>query len=334
MPKNSPTYRREMIHKLLKKGPATISNLHKRYNNTYSDNVSYKTIERDLQYLSKYYKIADTEEYPCRYYVDENYCPDYELTLNEEQLQATMIALEYLKQTGHDYFATKCQEAQTVILNKLPKGLAHDLEENSQKYFFNSGTAGKPQGIDANALESVLFAIRKGKTIHCKNRSPYKDVQYNNRLRHFAPLVFSMTAGVPYIIVQDMDDTKIKRIRATRLSDVEISEINIEKELVKNLKKDLKNSFGGYGGVNEDTVKFEIICSKIVRTYFLERKIHSSQQIGKLSDNKYLITFEVAGSSEIPKFLASFGGDIVNVKPKSVFDEIKMIWKSGLKKAS
>ena len=333
MPKNSPTCRRNMLYYLLKKGPTTISKLHQRYNDTCSDTVSYKTIERDLQYLSKHYKIADTEEYPCHYYVDESFTPDYKLKLNEEQLQATTIALEYLKQTGHDYFATKCQEALTVMLEHLPKGLAHDLEENAKKYFFNTGTSGKPQSKDAKALEQVMHAIRKGKTIYCKNHSPYRDKKYNDRIRHFAPLVFSMTAGVPYLIVQDMDDQNIKRIRATRLSDVEISKFDIDNKLLNDLKNDLHNSFGGYGGINEETVKFEVTCNKVVKTYFQEREIHPSQKIKKISNGRYLITFKVADSFEIPKFLASFGGDIMNVKPKSVFDEIKNIWQSGLKKA-
>ena len=295
--------------------------------------LSRKTVQRDILELSECFKILSTEDMPARYYADGKFRPDYHLSLSEKELQAVLIALGNLKSTGHPYFKKICKEAEIGILSKLPKSLSESLQESSKTLLFNTGTIGKPISKDDESFEKVMTALRLSRCFQCQNQSSYKSVNYNKKIRKFAPLIFNMADQVPYLIVEDLDDGQLKRLRMTRLTNVKLLDIAVDKRKLTRLKK-LNNSFGGWGGKDEDTILLKIFCSNKVATFFSEREIHPSQKVEEVEKDKFLVTLEVAASNELPRFLASLGDGISKVEPKFIWDEILEIWQSGISKAS
>ena len=336
MSKITKTRRQEIIYQLLKghdiESGLTATEIHQQMESEGLD-VDLRTIRRDLTELTTTHGLSSNESRPERYFPSKNYSLKYELHLNENTLQVLLIALNNLKFTSHDYFKSFATETETAIFESLDPKVANDLRKSKDKYYFDFSTAGKPISSNSKDFEKVMVAIRENKIITCNNNSPYHDDEYNQRRRRFAPYMFILTSGIPYIIVEDQDDRQFKKLRATRISDVRLSKKSFEPIHFKDYLH-LENFVGGWGGLQEETTSIKIICDGFMATYFKERTIHNSQEVMKLSEDKFQLTFNCSHSYELVRLFSSFGGHIKSIEPLSLYSQIKEIWRSGLKKAA
>jgi len=287
-----------------------------------------KTVARDIDEMSETFKLQEMGENPVRFYASSDFKPDFELTFTQEELQTITMALESLKQTSPNYLGKLCLEAQNTLETKVPAKLYNDLIKFKNMHIFHYGINGRAVARDDKSFALAMRALRNGFTIKCKNFSPYKDEEYNQRIRHFAPLAFLLSGGIPFIYVRDMDDNGLKTLRLTRLTEVKITKEPVEpmkKESIKNLD----HAFGGFGlgFSNEDLISYEIHCTGEVATYFTEREIHSEQRIEKISSDHFIITFSLPDSREIIRLLAGFGAEIHKILPvpieQKVFDILR-----------
>lgn len=294
--------------------------------------VDLRTIRRDLDELTETHGLTSTETRPEKYFPLKNYDLKYELHLNENTLQVLLIALNNLKFTSHDYFKNFASEAETAIFDSLDPSIVEELRKSKEKYYFDFSTAGKPISNNIKDFEKVMLAIRENRIITCNNDSPYRDEKYNNRRRRFAPYIFILTSGVPYLIVEDLEDKKFKKLRATRVSNVRLSKSSFTpKDTSKYIN--LESLFGGWGGLEEDTINIELICDDFMATYFREKTIHPSQGVQSISKNKNKLTLNCSNSQELTRLFSSFGGHIYKIFPKKLNEEVKRIWEQGLKKS-
>jgi predicted DNA-binding transcriptional regulator YafY len=295
--------------------------------------VDLRTIRRDLDELTKTHGLSSTESRPERYYPAKDYDLKYELHLNENTLQVLLIALNNLKFTSHDYFRSFAAEAETAIFDSLSMEVVKGLRESKSKYYFDFSTSGKPISNNVKDFEKVMVAIRENKVITCNNDSPYKDEAYNQKRRRFAPYMFILTSGIPYLIVEDQDDQKFKKLRATRISNVRLSKSSFEPKEIKD-EFHLQSLIGGWGGINDDSIEIEVECDNFMATYFKERNIHQSQKVTQLEEDKYSLYLKCSPSYEIVRLIASYGGHISKIKPDTIKDQVLKAWKDGLKDLS
>ena len=294
--------------------------------------VDLRTIRRDLTDLTDTHGLASTESRPEKFYPAKDYELKYELHLNENTLQVLLIALNNLKFTSHDYFKNFSTEAETAILNSLDTKIAETLRESKTKYFFDYSTAGKPAGANTKDFEKIMIAIRENKIITCNNDSPYRSDEYNSKRRRFAPYIFILTSGIPYLIVQDQYDFTFKKLRATRIKNVHLSTKSFERVKIEN-EIHLETLIGGWGGLSEGAEEIKVNCDAQMATYFQERIIHPTQIVKKLSKDSFEITFNCAKSSELARLISSFGGSVSSVSPSDLYENVKAIWSSGMNKA-
>ncbi|MBT7609466.1 MAG: WYL domain-containing protein [Bacteriovoracaceae bacterium] len=295
--------------------------------------VDLRTIRRDLTDLTDTHGLSSTESRPEKFYPAKDYELKYELHLNENTLQVLLIALNNLKFTSHDYFKNFSTEAETAIFSNLEPKVEEELRSSKNRYYFDYSTGGKPSNSNIKDFEKIMQAIRENKIITCTNESPYKDEEYNSRRRKFAPYVFILTSGIPYIIAEDQEDKVLKKLRMTRLKDVRHSTKSFTPNNFEE-KLNLGNLIGGWGGISEDSENIEIICDDYMATYFRERVIHPSQKVSPITDKSFKIEITCALSSELSRLISSFGGHVEKVMPQRLNDEVKEIWESGLKKAA
>ena len=326
--------RQELIFQILKGKSAdsglTASEIHQRLKSE-GLAIDLRTIRRDLTTLSSSHGLCSDERRPERYYPSADYQLKYELHLNENTLQVLLIALNNLKFTSHDYFKNFATETETTIFNSLDAKIAESLRQSKEKYYFDYSTAGKPASTNTKDFEKIMFAIRENKIITCNNDSPYKTDEYNKRRRQFAPYIFILTSGIPYLIVQDQSDLTFKKLRATRIKNVHLSSKSFDRIDIKN-ELHLENFIGGWGGLSEESAQIKIGCDAHMATYFQERIIHPTQTVRKISDNTYEITFKCAQSSELARLISSFGGHVNSIEPADLYDDVKAIWESGILK--
>lgn len=328
--------RQELIFQILKGRTVddglTAKDIHGRLKNE-SLTIDLRTVRRDLIELTSSHGLCSNELRPERYYPSADYQLKYQLHLNENTLQVLLIALNSLKFTSHDYFKNFATETETTILNSLDSSIADSLRRSKEKYFFDYSTAGKPSSTNTKDFEKIMIAIRENKIITCNNDSPYKSDDYNKKRRKFAPYIFILTSGIPYLIVQDQQDLTFKKLRATRIKNIHLSAKSFERVNIKN-DVHLETLIGGWGGISERPTKITINCNTQMATYFQERIIHPTQVVKKISANTFEITFNCAKSSELARLISSFGGNINSISPDDLYDDVKEIWESGIKKVA
>ncbi|ATH07088.1 hypothetical protein BIY24_03790 [Halobacteriovorax marinus] len=328
--------RQELIFQILKgktiNDGLTANEVHKRLINE-GLTIDLRTVRRDLIALTSSHGLCSDQLRPERYYPSSDYQLKYELHLNENTLQVLLIALNSLKFTSHDYFKNFATETETTIFNSLDSRITESLRQSKEKYFFDYSTAGKPASTNTKDFGKIMIAIRENKVITCNNESPYKSKEYNKRRRHFAPYLFILTSGTPYIIVQDQEDMKFKKLKATRVKNVHLSKKSFERIDLKE-EINLETLVGGWGGISDKAIDITVNCEEQMATYFQERIIHPTQTVEKLQENSYKIRMRCAESSELARLFSSFGGQINSIEPESLYDDIKSIWNSGLKKVS
>lgn len=295
--------------------------------------VSARTVRRDIEELSCDYGILSTQSYPERFFLSHDYEFNYQINLSEKHLQVLLIALNSFKHTSHNYFEKYTHEIETAFWGMLPDEMTKKMIEEKKHYFFDYSLSGKSEKSNIEDFEKVMRAIREKKIIHCFNNSPYKDPEYNKRRRNFAPFVFALTSGIPYVICRDLDDGEIKRLRVTRMRDVEVSEEKISEPIPQEIDK-LKYSVAGWGSLTDNPVDVEVICDSYMARYFKEKKIHQSQNLVQLSENCYQLSFCCNLSHDLIRMLASFGEHIESISPDDVYHSVENIWKNALKKAS
>lgn len=292
--------------------------------------VHVKTVNRDINDLSKTHGLMETDTIPNRFYPSKDFQHAHEIHLNDATLQVLMIALNNLKHTSHNYFYNVSTEAETAILNSLDIKTAAPLRSSKERYHFNFSTGGKPTTSDLADFENIMLAIRENKVITCKNISPYKGDDYNARIRSFAPYVFLLVTGVPYLIVQDQENSEFRTLRVQRIKEVELSKESFERIDITS-KYDLDMLVGGWGATGQEIVDITINCKEIMGTYFQEKIIHPSQKVQKISDDHFEINFKCPASMSLIRLVSSFGGQVMSVSPRPVYDEVKEIWEAGLR---
>lgn len=249
--------RQDLIYQMLKglneKDGLTVDQIKTRLDSYPEAVVSTRTIRRDLGDLDSH-GVSCSETRPERFYISKDYNHKFELHLNEKTLQVLLIALNNLKDTSHVYFAPLATEAETAIFDSLDPDLIKELHSEKDKYYFDYGTSGKPNIENEKDFDFIMQAIRSNRTIRCNNLSPYQDEEYNKRKRNFAPYLFILSAGTPYIIAKDLDDNKFKRLRASRLINVEVSKESFVREDYST-QLNLDSMFGGFGGGKGEACK-------------------------------------------------------------------------------
>lgn len=285
--------------------------------------VTKKTIERDLVEVSNNFKLLETGTYPMRFYASVDFCPDYELLLSESELQVILLALDNLKQTSPKYLQGLCASAETSLESKLPKSLASDLATYKDLHLFSYGINGRAVAKDNESFGLIMKCLRQGKAFTAHNISPYKDDEYNSRQRNFAPLLFHMSGGIPYLVVRDLDDgEKIKSLRMTRLVNAKLTCTDVA-PITSAERLQVDHIFGGYIRNIDEVLNYEIIGDEVLATYFGEREIHNTQKIEGLGGGNFRVSFSAVQSNEIDKILAGLMDHIDSISPEEVFHNVK-----------
>lgn len=268
--------------------------------------VTDRTVRRDMLELSSEFGLASTEDFPERYFLTADYHIKHQILFSDVELQVLLIALNNLKHTSDKFFESVAAGIEGHILKNLPTDALKVLQTESKKYFFDMSLAGKPKSSAEKNFGLILEALRTNKCFTCKNISPYKSRKLQERLRSFAPYRFVLTAGVPYLLVQDLDDKQIKRLRVNRIESVKLLERDVDHSLKVNWEKYTTQSLGGFGGEAQELHRVIINCDETMANYFIEKTIHASQKVQQLDEGSFRLQFDVPLSHDFVRLVASF----------------------------
>jgi predicted DNA-binding transcriptional regulator YafY len=87
------------------------------------------------------------------------------------------------------------------------------------------------------------------------------------------------------------------------------------------LEQRLRDSFGVYSGAGRHEIVIRFAAR--VADYIREKKWHASQQLRELKGGAVELRLELSSLAEVERWILSWGGDAVVLKPKNLADSIR-----------
>lgn len=324
--------RRNLIKRILKQAPEdgySVTEIYEIFTKEPDQQTSRKTVERDIEYLSQDHGVyVINEEASTKHYaISEDYAENLEITVSEEHLQIINLALGLLSKLGPASLSRIAADTENALVETLPTELKNDFENFKTLQSIQSSLAGKAILENDKDLGTVLLALRKGRMIEGDYFSKHRGV---TERRELGPIFIELFGGAPYLLAEDPDDKEnpIKRFKLSRLSDTKILSTRYtppEKEECEHYL----NSFAGVGGEKNEITKIQITGNRKLAEHFEEFELHPSQSVTKLSEEEYLLEFEMPLSYPFFRYMAGFGGYISHIEPIEAMRQIRAIWRKG-----
>lgn len=296
----------------------TASDIKEYLNRTLSQEYTKRTIERDLVLMVTEFRIQSEGERPIYWWADKNYSPNVVLQMSPKEIETIVIALESLKVSAPNSIEIDCEEAIHGLLDNFVADYADRLNDIRSRFKFTHTILGKAQPWDDKAVDLAISAMQRNVFFSCY----YTNSSGVRKKRLFAGVVFTLSAGIPHMYVYDPKKDLSYSINLCRLEDVRLTDQKYKKP--KNLKiENIEYSIGGYGINHKNLIDYEIICSGELLKYFNIRKIHETQTIDHLDNQRKIVRFKMTDSDEIARFLAGYWSDIDQISPSSVENKIR-----------
>ncbi len=241
------------------------------------------------------------------YYTDLTYTlPSYLITLTQTETlrRSLMTGREYLASSD----AVQAAELAAILAETLPQ-LAETRSESV------SGAIPLAAGVSASA--ELLDVCRRGVQDHRRLRLLYYSAHRNEVTeRVVRPYHLLHWRGEPYLIAwcewrQNYRDFFLGRIREWKL-------LSADPPFLRDPSFN-ENSYlqaGFYLRHGEDLVTVRVLFSPYQARWIRERSYHPSQQIQEQEDGGLEMTLQVAGTSEIKRWLLGYGAEVEVLEPE------------------
>ena len=121
-------------------------------------------------------------------------------------------------------------------------------------------------------------------------------------------------------LVRRISETELGAARAIQA--VEPTGKTFERPRKFSLEKRLKDSFGVHSGQGE----FDVVIrfNELVAEYIREKRWHDSQQLRELKDGGVELRLKLSSLVEIERWVLSWGGDAVVIKPFELLESVRL----------
>lgn len=179
--------------------------------------------------------------------------------------------------------------------------------------------------IDVEIFNGIFNAIREKKSVAFGYRSIEK-TEWSSR--HFDPYKVICQNGNWYAIGFCHKHEKFMIYSLSRMKDLSIKEFftycpDFEKYI------HIDPNFGVWNNDSEP-IKVELLFSKNVNTYILERTWHKNQECYQNEDGSVYLSFVTNQLQEVQHWIMSFGSQVKVLSPTSLRDSIIREYKSAL----
>lgn len=276
--------------------------------------VSRSTIMRDIDFLKDRYRVPleYSSENKGYYLTDPNYTiPSFLLT--EGELFTLHIILPLVEQ----YKGTPLEPVFESIMEQLVEMLPKDVEIQTSFHANQVRFISNPQPrIDEKIFLGVLKGIQEGKTLEFEYRS-IKRQEYIGR--KFNPYQIVCQRGDWYVLGFCHRHKDFRVYNLARMQNLQLKE-EFEREEDFELTKYIDPSFGVWAQNKKFVV--ELVFSKDVNTYIMERKWHINQLCRQEEDGSVHLRFETNQFDETLHWVMSFGSQVKVINPPELREKV------------
>jgi predicted DNA-binding transcriptional regulator YafY len=277
--------------------------------------VSTKSIQRDIEFM------RDRLELPLEYHPQRfGYHYTAEVTsfptmhITEGELVALVIAEKALEQYRGTQFEKPLLSAIRKIEQSLPDTISLNLADIEQTISFR--TRAEPV-LNLEIFDALAKATAHRRQLELVYR---KAGSRDGELRLVDPYHLANINGEWYLFAYDHARKDIRTFVPARVQSVKQTGKTFPNPQKFSLEKRLRGSFGVHSGQGEFEVvlRFNARVADLIR----EKKWHESQQLRDLKNGDVELRLKLTSLVEIERWVLSWGGDVVALKPRELAEAV------------
>ena len=273
--------------------------------------VTTKTIHRDIEFM------RDRLELPIEYagakfgyhYTGEvSAFPTLQIT--EGELFALVVAEKALQQYRGTTFEKPLLSAIKKMEQSLPDTISLNLPDLEQTISFRTRAE---QILDLEIFDALAKAAARRQQIELTYRKPGRA---ESEQRIVDPYHLANINGEWYLFAWDHARKDIRTFVPARVQAVKPTGQTFPRPQKFSLEQRLRDSFGVHSGAG----RFEVVLrfNARVADYIREKKWHASEQQRELKGGGVELRLQLSSLVEIERWVLSWGGDVIVVKPKEL----------------
>jgi predicted DNA-binding transcriptional regulator YafY len=280
--------------------------------------VSERTVLRDIEAMkdSLGAPIKYSKKRNGYYYKEEGFIlPSLHMT--EGELISVFLGTQVLKAYKNTQFEEKMRSAFEKIKLMLPDSVSIDFEEVGRAYSFNIEHTKDLEPRSVKIFNELSRAIKDKKSVEIQY---YKIYGRTTEKRVFDPYHLTHRIGAWYIIGYCHLTKGIRTFAVDRIREIKVLENCFETVKGFSVDKFFADTWRlEHGGpITKVVVRFD----PEIAPWIGERKWHPSQQTEENRDGSVTLTFRVAGTGEIKRWIMGFGSYAEVLEPKKLWEEI------------
>ena len=278
--------------------------------------VAAKTIHRDIEFMRDRLDLPiefDAAKNGYRYTSEVSAFPTMQIT--EGELFALVVAEKALQQYRGTSFEKPLLSAIKKMEQALPDTISLNLADIEQTISFR--TRAEPI-LDLKIFDALAKAVAQRRQLELHYRKPG---QRKTELRIVDPYHLANINGEWYLFAYDHARKDIRTFVPARIQSLKQTGGSFDRPQKFSLEKRLRDSFGVHSGEGE----YEVVIRFNARAadYVREKKWHESQQLRELKGGGVELKMKLSSLAEIERWILSWGGDAVVVKPGELAEAVR-----------
>ncbi len=274
-------------------------------------NVSLRTVQRDLDALSRKFPISyETEGRTQQWFWDK---------------QAQQVAIPHMSTP----MAATLQLARDYLKPVLPAGVMRELQPlfkhaadvldgtplqswGSKVRILERGPMLIPPKVNGDIQEAVYAALLEERQLQigykARHREKHKDYTVN-------PLGLVIKGGVFYLVVRFDGHDNVRQLALHRMNKADVLGASVQPPKGFSLKKYVEDEEGFSYPLSPEKIRIELLFEADAGLHLTEVKLSPDQDVKVRKDGRLLVKATVADSDELRWWLRGFGGAVEVRKP-------------------
>lgn len=270
--------------------------------------VATKTIHRDIDFMRDRLELPIAYEIARHgYHYTQPVSAFPTLQITEGELFALLVAEKALQQYRGTNFEKPLVSAFKKMAASLPDAISLNLADWEQTISFR--TSAEPI-LNLEIFDTLAKATVQRQQLKLHYRKPGRSPTEE---RVIDPYHLANINGEWFLFAYDHLRKDLRTFVPARIKGVEKTGKIFDQPQKFSLEKRLRDSFGVYSGQDE----FDVILrfSEFAADYIREKRWHPSQQLRELKGGKVELRLRLSGLEEIKRWVLSWGGEAVALKP-------------------
>lgn len=278
--------------------------------------VSARTIQRDIEYMKLFHNAPiEWDEHNKTYYYSESNFFIKSIQLTEGELFSVALFDQLLEQYRNTPLEVNLKNIFRKIVDSLPAEVTVDSS------FLDSNTTFIPDQtatMEKSVFTTVFQTLKKKTTLEFDYR-PLQKTSFMTRL--LDPYHAVCQKGNWYIIGFCHDKNEVRVFNFSRMKNVKDTNQKFEVPADFSPDKYFDKEIGVWLSATTK-YKVELLISKEIGTFALERSWNSNQVIKQNEDGSVYVSFETTQLPEVKRWVLGQGKTVKVLGPKELYDEI------------